>query len=244
MTDLIIETKNLTYSFSNGVRALETLSIEVPKGTIYGFLGSNGSGKTTTIRLLLGLLQPTEGGAKVLGFDIQTQSEEIRQNTGVLLEHTGLYERLSAEGNLEFHGRIYRISKKERQSRIKELLSYLGLWERRHDRLSKWSRGMKQKLAIARTLLHRPDLIFLDEPAAGLDPLAASALADLLLELVEKEGVTVFLTTHRLAEAEKLCDRVGILKKGKLLTAGTLKELKVPSSSLESIFLDLYEKTE
>ena len=231
MTDLAIQTENLTCNFKNGVCALNALSIKVPQGDIFGFLGSNGSGKTTTIHLLLGLLQATSGGAKVLGFDIQTQATEIRDRTGVLLEHTGLYERLSAEDNLEYHGRIYRLPTKERRSRIKELLTYLGLWERRHDKVGKWSRGMKQKLAVARALLHRPPLVFLDEPTAGLDPLAALALGDLLLELVKREGVTVFITTHHLAEAEKLCDRVGILKEGKLLATGAIDELKRQSAS-------------
>lgn len=231
MRDFAIQTKNLTCNFPNGVRALQDLSLDVLQGNIFGFLGSNGSGKTTTIHLLLGLLQATSGGAKVLGFDINTQSREIRDRTGVLLEHSGLYERLSAEANLEFYGRIYRLPREKRRTRIKELLGNLGLWERRHDKVGKWSRGMKQKLAVARALLHRPPLVFLDEPTAGLDPMAASALGDLLLELVKSEGVTVFITTHHLAEAEKLCDRVGILKAGKLLATGAIDELKRQSTS-------------
>ena len=231
MTNLAIQTEKLTCNFPNGVCALNALSIEVPQGNIFGFLGSNGSGKTTTIHLLLGLLKATSGGAKVLGFDINTQSTEIRDRTGVLLEHTGLYERLSAEDNLEYYGRIYRLSTKQRRTRIKELLTYLGLWERRYDKIGNWSRGMKQKLAVARTLLHRPPLVFLDEPTAGLDPMAASALGDLLLELVKREGITVFITTHHLAEAEKLCDRVGILKEGKLLATGAIDELRQQSTS-------------
>ena len=231
MTDLAIQTENLTCNFYNGVCALDALSIKVPQGNIFGFLGSNGSGKTTTIHLLLGLLKATSGRAKVLGFDTNIQSTEIRDRTGVLLEHTGLYERLSAEDNLEYYGRIYRLPTKQRRTRIKELLTYLGLWERRYDKIGNWSRGMKQKLAVARALLHRPPLVFLDEPTAGLDPMAASALGDLLLELVNREGVTVFLTTHHLAEAEKLCDRVGILKEGKLLATGAINELRQQSTS-------------
>ena len=230
MCELAIETKNLTRDFSNNVRAVDNLSLKVPPGTIFGFLGANGSGKTTTIHLLLGLLEPTSGSANVLGFDTRSHSTEIRNRTGVLLEHTGLYERLSAEDNLEFYGRVYRLRAKERHQRIRELLSYLGLWERRHEKVGKWSRGMKQKLAVSRALLHRPSLVFLDEPTAGLDPVAAAALSDLLTELVVREGVTVFLTTHHLAEAEKLCDRVGILKQGKLLATGILSELKARSA--------------
>jgi ABC-2 type transport system ATP-binding protein len=226
MTNLIIETENLTCEFNNNVLALDKLSIQVPSGIIFGFLGSNGSGKTTVIHLLLGLLKPYSGSARVLGFDTQSQATEIRSQTGALLEHTGLYERLSAQDNLEFYGRIYRLKSKERRDRIKELLSHMGLWERRHEKVGSWSRGMKQKLAVARTLLHRPPLVFLDEPTAGLDPEAALVLGETLTELVTREGITVFLTTHNLTEAEKLCAKVGIIQQGKLLLTGHPNELR------------------
>lgn len=143
MDNFAISTDDLTRDFSS-VRAVDGLSINVPTGSIFGFLGPNGAGKTTTIRLLLGLLEPTSGKARVLGLDIQTQSNELRQRTGVLLEHSGLYERLSAEDNLEFFGRVWRLSAAERHFRIKELLTHLGLWERRKERVETWSRGMKQ----------------------------------------------------------------------------------------------------
>jgi ABC-2 type transport system ATP-binding protein len=208
------------------VRAVHRLALEVPKGVIFGFLGPNGAGKTTTIRLLLGLLEPTEGRAEVLGADTQTQADEIRSRTGALLEHPGLYERLSAEDNLEFYGRIWHMPAKARQTRIKELLGRLGLWERRKEAVGTWSRGMKQKLAIARALFHRPPLIFLDEPTAGLDPIAATALREDLAALATREGVTVFLTTHNLAEAEKLCRLVGVIRQGQLLAVGSPDELR------------------
>ena len=219
MTEIAIRTENLTRDFDT-VRAVDGLSLEVPKGIVFGFLGPNGSGKTTTIRLLLGLLEPTGGRAEVLGFDTRMQAGAVRERAGALLEHHGLYERLSAEDNLEFYGRINRMSRAERQARIKELLTDLGLWERREERVGTWSRGMKQKLAVARVLLHRPSLIFLDEPTAGLDPIAAAALHDDLESLAAREGVTVFLTTHNMSEAEKLCGLVGVIRQGKLLAVG------------------------
>ena len=228
MTELAICTQNLTRDFDT-VRAVDNLSLEVPQGIIFGFLGPNGSGKTTTIRLLLGLLDPTAGSAEVLGNDAGTQSAAIRERTGALLEHVGLYERLSAEDNLDFFGRVYRLSQRERQNRINKLLTHLGLFERRKEMVKDWSRGMKQKLAIARTMLHRPKLIFLDEPTAGLDPIAAAALRDDLESLAAREGVTVFLTTHNMSEAEKLCGLVGVIQKGKLLAVGHPDELRMKS---------------
>jgi ABC-2 type transport system ATP-binding protein len=203
-SDLAIQSDGLSRSFGQ-LRAVDDLRLEVPRGIVFGFLGPNGSGKTTTIRLLLGLLEPSAGQARVLGFDLRTQADEIRARTGALLEHSGLYERLSAEDNLEFYGRVWRLPDDARRKRREELLGNLGLWDRRKEPVGTWSRGMKQKLAIARTLLHRPALIFLDEPTAGLDPIAAAALHKDLTALVVQERVTVFLTTHNLAEAEKLC---------------------------------------
>jgi ABC-2 type transport system ATP-binding protein len=222
----VIQTTHLTHRYGT-THSITDLNIEVPAGMIYGFLGPNGSGKTTTIRLLLGLLDPLAGRAEVLGFDPVHQGDEIRRRSGALLEHTGLYERLSAEENLDFYGQVWKISPRERRQRIEELLTGLGLWERRKEACGSWSRGMKQKLAIARALLHRPELVFLDEPTAGLDPVAAAALHQDLLELVKTQGVTVFLTTHNLAEAEKLCARVAVIQKGELLMSGSPQELRL-----------------
>ncbi|MCE5251032.1 ABC transporter ATP-binding protein [bacterium] len=225
MADFIIHTRNLTCDFKT-VRALDGLSLEVPRGIIFGFLGPNGAGKTTTIRLLLGLLESSGGEALVLGYDTLTHADEVRSRTGVLLEHTGLYERLSAEDNLDFYGRVWHIPEPERRNRIKELLTRINLWDRRRERVGTWSRGMKQKLAVSRAILHRPSLLFLDEPTAGLDPLAAAALRDDLVNLVRHEGLTVFLTTHNLTEAEKLCPMVGVINRGRLLTIGHPDELR------------------
>jgi ABC-2 type transport system ATP-binding protein len=225
MNETAIRTENLTRDFKT-VRAVDALSLDVPPGILFGFLGPNASGKTTTIRLLLGLLEPTAGKAEVLGFDTRTHADEIRARVGALLEHPGLYERLSAEDNLEFYGRAWRLPAPERGARIKALLSNVGLWERRKEAVATWSRGMKQKLAVARALLHRPRLIFLDEPTAGLDPVAAAALRDDLAALAAQEGVTVFLTTHNLAEAEKLCARVAVIRQGRLIAVGHPDELR------------------
>lgn len=208
------------------VKALDDLSLEVPSGIIFGFLGPNGSGKTTTIHLLLGLLEPTEGSAEVLGFDTRTQGQEIRSRAGALLEHNGLYEQMSAEDNLEFYGRAWRLPPAKRKARIKELLTGMGLWERRGERVSNWSRGMKQKLALSRALIHSPPLVFLDEPTAGLDVVASTALREDLAALVKREKTTVFLTTHNMAEAERLCSHVGIISHGSLVAVGHPDELR------------------
>ena len=208
------------------VRALEDLTIEVPAGIVFGFLGPNGAGKTTTIRLLLGLLEPSGGSAEVLGFDTRTASQEIRERTGALLEHSGLYERLSAYDNLDLFGRIWHMPAHDRRARIHALLDRFGLWHRRDDSVSTWSRGMKQKLAVARAILHRPQLVFLDEPTAGLDPVAAAALRDDLAQLAASEGTSIFLTTHNLTEAERLCSYIGVIARGRLLAAGHPDELR------------------
>ncbi|RKX22805.1 MAG: ABC transporter ATP-binding protein [Candidatus Zixiibacteriota bacterium] len=214
--------------------AVNRVSLQVPTGTIFGFLGPNGAGKTTTLRLLLGLLELDGGSATVLGYDVATEAEAIREHTGVLLQHDGLYQRLSVYDNLEFFGRIYHLDKVTRQARIRELLEHLGLWERRNDNVAQLSRGLKQRVAIARALLHRPRLVFLDEPSAGLDPMAAVALREDIQSLARKEGTTVFLTTHNLAEAEKVCDIVGVIRKGRLIAVGTPTELRARTGKLSA----------
>ncbi|MCL4272464.1 MAG: ABC transporter ATP-binding protein [Anaerolineales bacterium] len=225
-----IQTNQLTRSFGN-LKAIDRLTLEIPRGTVFGFLGPNGSGKTTTIRLLLGLLDADQGSAQVLGFDTRKQPDEVRVRCGALLEHHGLYERLSAAENLDYYGRIWHMSKADRDKRVRELLEPLDLFDRRAEPIGRWSRGMKQKLAVARTLMHRPELVFLDEPTAGLDPVASSALREDLETLVRQEGVTIFLTTHNLAEAEKLCDQVGVINHGHLLAVGSPSDLRSKTSA-------------
>ena len=224
----VIETDGLCRDFG-GRRAVDNVTLRVPAGGVFGLLGPNGAGKTSTIRLLLGVLEPSSGSARVFGLDTRTQGAAIRERAGALLEHAGLYERLSAEDNLEFYGRAFLMPQADRRRRIEELLTRFGLWDRRRDTVAAWSRGMKQKLAIARTMLHRPQLLFLDEPTAGLDPIAAATLRDDLADLVAREHVTVFLTTHNLAEAEVLCDTVAVLREGQVLAIGSPRELRAGS---------------
>ncbi len=229
MGGVAIRMEDLGRTFGQ-IKAVDGLTLEVPAGIVFGFLGPNGSGKTTTIHMLLGLLAPTTGRAEVLGFDTRTHADEVRERTGALLEHDGLYEQLNAQDNLEFFGRIWRVPAGQREARVKDLLGRMGLWERRGERVGKWSRGMKQKLALARALLARPPLIFLDEPTAGLDVVAANALRDDLAALVAREGVTVFLTTHNMAEAERLCARVAVIRHGRLVAVGHPDELRARAS--------------
>jgi ABC-2 type transport system ATP-binding protein len=230
MSEPIIRTEHLSRSFGD-IKAVDDLSLVVPAGIVFGFIGPNGAGKTTTIHLLLGLLEPTQGQARVMGYDTHTQADEIRTHSGALLEFTGLYERMTAEDNLDLYGRIYQMPASVRKARIKELLTHLELWERRKEQVGKWSRGMKQKLAVARALFHHPPLVFLDEPTAGFDPVAAAALRDDLAALVAREGVTVFLNTHNLTEAEKLCAQVGVIRNGRLLMVGNPGELRMNKGS-------------
>ena len=229
MTNTAIRLENLTRDFSTSsgmIRAVDNVSLDVPAGTIFGFLGPNGAGKTTTIRLLLGLLEPSTGRAEVLGLDTRSDADQIRARTGALLEHSGVYEQMSAEDNLEFYGRIWGVSKAERLARIEELLRQMNLWDRRADKAGTWSEGMKQKLALARTLLHRPELVLLDEPTAGLDVPSAAAVRDELAALASREGVTILLTTHNMAEAERLCSQVAVIRHGQLVAMGHPDQLR------------------
>jgi ABC-2 type transport system ATP-binding protein len=215
----------LTRNFG-AVRAVDGLSLAVPEGSVFAFLGPNGAGKTTTIHLLLGVLEPTSGSARVVGFDPTQNGAAVRRHCGALLEHSGLYERLSARQNLAFYAAIAHLDRDEAGQRIAELLTRFGLYERRHDAVGTWSRGMKQKLTIARVLLHRPSLVFLDEPTAGLDPEATVALRRDITSLAENEGATVFLTTHNLTDAEKMATRVAVVRSGRVLDCGTPAELR------------------
>ncbi len=228
----VISIENLSKSF-NSVKALNDLSMEIPPATIFGFLGPNGAGKTTTIRILLGLLEPSKGKVKVLGWDTVTHPGQIRSQTGALLEHSGIYEQMTAIDNLEFYGKAFNLPVPERQTRIQELLTRMGLWERRNDRAGSWSRGMKQKLALARTLLHKPRLVLLDEPTAGLDVASAVAIREDLDDLVQEENVTIFLTSHNMADVEKLCNLVAIIDKGELIAMGSPEELRRQNSQFQ-----------
>lgn len=220
----MIETVNLTRRFGEIV-AVSSLNLTIEDGRVFGFLGPNGAGKTTTIRMLTCLIEPTYGTAYINGIDIRDKQEriKIRGMIGLLPEIPGLYESLSAYSNLEFFAKLYGVPEAERKKRIRDLLLALGVWDRRNDPVGKFSRGMKQKIAIARALVHEPEFLFLDEPTSGLDPQAAITVRNYLREL-KKEGRTIFLNTHNLDEAEKLCDKIGVIN-GKLLALGSPAEL-------------------
>lgn len=222
--EAVIETQELSRHFGQ-VIAVDHLSLTVTQGEVFGFLGPNGAGKTTTVRLLNGLLQPSTGSARVLGLDVATQASDIRRQTGVLTETPSLYEALTARENLLFFGTLYDVPERELPRRVDAILEAFGLAERADDRVGGYSKGMRQRLAIARALLHEPLLIFFDEPTAGLDPSAARRVREMIQNLSHQEGRTIFMCTHNLAEAQQLCDRVGVIGKGQLRAIGTPEEL-------------------
>jgi ABC-2 type transport system ATP-binding protein len=230
MNQPILMVENLCKKFGQTV-ALQGVSFAVHPGEVFGYLGPNGAGKTTTVRILLGLLKPTSGYAELFGQDVQVDSIDIRQRIGVVLEEPGLYERLSAHDNLEYYARLYGLNPKQRQRRIKELLELVSLTNRRHDIVGTFSRGMKQRLAIARALINDPELLFLDEPTAGLDPEGRRDMRDLLLRLVRASNRTIFICSHDLNEIQRLCSRIAILKQGKLLACDSLPNLARQFSS-------------
>lgn len=221
--DPIIEMDRLSKRYGD-VSALDGLTLSVPRGSVFGFLGPNGAGKTTTINLLLGLVEPSEGSARVLGFDTVDAADEIRTRVGALLDETGLYEQLSAYENLLFYTRVWRLPPQESKARIEKALRGIGLWERRDDPAGSWSKGMQQRLALVRAQLHDPELLFLDEPTSGLDVVSARQVRDQLASLAE-EGKTIFLTTHNMSEAEELCARVAIIRQGRLVAEGEPRAL-------------------
>jgi ABC-2 type transport system ATP-binding protein len=227
---LAIRLDGLTRSFGN-VRAVDGLTLEVPRGIIFGFLGPNGAGKTTTINLLLGLLEPTSGEVEVLGLDPRLDGDAVRSRTGAVLDQAGIYDQLTAEENLELYGRVWRLRAHSRRERIRDLLTAAGLWERRGDRAGSWSRGMRQQLALARALLHEPELVLLDEPTAGLDVMAATSVRAGLAAITARSGATIFLTTHNMAEAELLCAIVAVVRAGRLIALGSPHELRARSGA-------------
>jgi ABC-2 type transport system ATP-binding protein len=204
------------------VLAVDTLSLDVREGEVFGFLGPNGAGKTTTVRMLTTLISPTRGSATVAGFVVGTDDTKIRRTVGLLTETPGMYDTLSAEYNLRIYAELYEVA--DVRGQVEKYLKMLGLWDRRQDAAGTFSKGMKQKLAIARALLHEPRILFLDESTAGLDPEASHLVREFIAEL-KKEGRTIFLCTHNLDEADRLCDRVGVFKT-RLLVVDTPANLR------------------
>ena len=230
----MIDAENLTRKFGE-LTAVDDLTFHVEEGEVFGFLGPNGAGKTTTVRILTGLISKTSGKAQIGGYDIDNSADmqKIRSMIGILPENVGLYENLSAYQNLDYYGKFYKIGAGHRHERIEYFLKMLGLWDQRNSRSGKFSKGMKQKLAIARALIHDPPILFLDEPTANLDPEASKTVRDFILEL-KSENRTIFLNTHLLDEATRICDRVGIIKT-KLLAIDTPKNLSKTVSNTKTI---------
>ena len=218
-----IRTENLSKIFDNRVRAVSNLSLSVDRGEIFGFLGPNGAGKTTTIRLLNGTLTPTRGKSFIL--DTESHDEKIRLKTSTLAEMAQMYENMSVYENLLFFSTMYDIPKKEANRRIEELLEKMQLWEKKDLKLGSFSTGMKKRVYLARTLLHRPEIIFLDEPTVGLDPEAALQVTVLIRRLAGENSTTIFLCTHNLFLAERICDTFGFISSGELVVCGKKEEL-------------------
>jgi ABC-2 type transport system ATP-binding protein len=230
-----IEVNKLTRYYDQ-LCAVDKLTFEVDQGEIFGFLGPNGAGKSTTLRLLTGQLRPSSGSARVAGFDVASQRQELKPRIGIVFETQNLYERLSGRDNLQFCARLYGVGRKN----VEEAISNVGLTDRASDKVKKYSNGMKQRLLIARALLHKPEVIFLDEPTKGLDPNVARDIRAVIRDLSE-QGVTIFLTTHYMEEADQLCDRLAIIDHGRAVDLGSGFELKNRHrvSTLEDVFVQL-----
>jgi ABC-2 type transport system ATP-binding protein len=221
----LIETSNLTKKFGD-MTAVESVTLRVDEGEIFGFLGPNGAGKTTTVRMLCCLISKSSGEARIADYDVGDDSDslKIRKMIGFVPDSVGLYDYMTAYDNLDFYGKLYKCPETQRKTNIERFLKMLGLWEKKDVAAGTFSKGMKQKLAIARALIHEPRLLFLDEPTVNLDPESAKTVRDFILEL-KKEGKTIFLNTHNLDEAQRICDRIAILNT-KLMAIGTPEELE------------------
>jgi ABC-2 type transport system ATP-binding protein len=220
----IINVENIERTFGS-TKAIDGISFSVEEGEVFGVLGPNGSGKTTLVRLLNGVLAPTSGKAFLFGKDVTLDGAYVRARTGVLTETPSLYERLSARKNLSFFGRFYGIPDADIPQRVNKILSLLNLADRGDEAVGGFSKGMKQRLAIARALIHDPQVIFLDEPTSGLDPEASRQVDGIIRELASDKGKTIFLCTHNLNQAQHLCSRVAMLNKGRILAQGSIHDL-------------------
>ena len=220
----MIEVEGLTKKF-NERSVLNGISFQVKEGEVFGYLGPNGAGKTTTMRIILGLLKPTAGKVLVWGQNLG-ENEGLRTKVGVLLEYDGLYERISAYENLNYYAQLYGLSKSKREQKIKNLLEFVGLSDRKNDKVGKFSKGMKRKLALARAIIHEPSVLFLDEPSAGLDPEAQKMVRDLILRLSGEERITIFLNSHDLDEVQRICSKIAILQRGEIKAYDTVDNLR------------------
>jgi len=237
-----IMVKDLVKDF-DGIKAVDGVSFQVPKGEVFGFLGPNGAGKTTTISMLCTLLHPTKGTAQVWGYDAFRQPDLVRNSIGIVFQDPSVDEELTGYENMWFHARLYKVAKNEIEPRINELLEMVELLDRKDDLVKTYSGGMKRRLEIARGLLHHPKVLFLDEPTLGLDPQTRRHIWAYIRMLNQKEGVTIFLTTHYMDEADELCGRIAIIEKGKIVALDTPERLKA-SLGGDVIHLAIAECTE
>jgi ABC-2 type transport system ATP-binding protein len=241
--NVLIQTEMLSKHYGKGgeIKAVDGLDLDVYEGETFGLLGPNGAGKTTVVRLLNGIIKPSGGTARVNGFDIVQQEDDVKRVTGMLAESPGLYEKLSAREFLEFMGALYDVPGDVLEGRIDELLKLFGLHERRNHLIEGYSSGMKQKLLIAAAIVHDPPIIFLDEPTSTLDPRAAHMVKELIEELADTAGKTIFMCSHLLPVVEELCDRIGIINNGRLIAIGTVDEIIAQSGkgTLEEAFIAL-----
>ena len=236
----MIRVANLTKRYGP-ITAVRDVSFQVKAGEIFAFLGPNGAGKTTTIKILTTLLKPTSGEVQVDGFSPTRNQAEVRKRFGIVFQDPSLDDQLTAFENMDLHGALYAVPKNLRKERIEQLLNLFQLWDRRTDLVKNFSGGMRRRLEIARCMLHTPKIIFLDEPTLGLDPQTRNQLWTHIRRLNEDEGITVFLTTHYMEEAERMANRIAIIDRGAIVAQGTLTELKekTGADSLEAAFLKL-----
>jgi ABC-2 type transport system ATP-binding protein len=222
----IISCKSLTKRYDAKVLAVDKLDLDIGEGEVFGLLGPNGAGKTTTISMLCTLIHSTSGAASVAGFDITKQSGKVRKNIGIVFQEPSVDDLLTGRENLELHGMLYGMKEPDRKARIEEMLELVGLTDRADDLVREYSGGMRRRLEIARGLMHRPKVLFLDEPTLGLDPQSRTHIWDYIRTLSKERGTTMVLTTHYMEEADLLCNRIGIIDLGKIIALGTPRELK------------------
>jgi ABC-2 type transport system ATP-binding protein len=238
----MISVSNLKKTFGT-VDALKGISFHIPQGECYGLLGPNGAGKTTTISILSTLIEPNDGEVNIAGYDLKKNPLDCKKNIGVVTQELALYNEFSAFDNLLFWGGMYKIPGKELKERIDETLDLLGLTDRKNDKVKTYSGGMKRRVNLASALLHRPKILFMDEPTVGIDPQSRNLIFE-VVEKLHKEGMTIVYTTHYMEEAERLCDRIGIIDNGKIIAQGTLNELRTLGSMKESVVISFINLTD